>query len=192
LAWVTLIRNLLTTAQPGYVRHPIYLWLIVAGVVGVHGDSADAPQGSGVHGSSGQGIGVWGSSTGLFGVFGQAQVTEPSDPYSAEFTNPTNLAPGENVATGVFGIGDRYGGAFQVTPPQLDPALENLSQQFANVQLTPIILPDNDQGNTATPNIPNQPQAELVAPMLPPNGNMGDIIVQTKASTLPASPKTLR
>jgi hypothetical protein len=139
------------------------------GVVGVRGDTG-ASQGTGVHGTS-LAIGVRGGASNLFGVFGQAQAAASSDPFSADFNPVAN--------TGVLGIGDTYGGVFQVTgwqtPP--DPAIAPAPPAFANIQLTSINLYDNQYRTDATPT-PALPDIGLpIAPDLPLLGHPGDIIV---------------
>jgi hypothetical protein len=143
---------------------------------GVQGQSffedAEGSKGTGVQGTSNQGVGVWGVSSGdvggqippYIGVFGSAQFNS-SDPYPvANFDR--------NRATGVLGIGDNYGGAFQATP-QLDP-FAGKSPTFANVQLTPIDLPDNPESAPATRFPPQKPP---IAPDLPLVGQPGDMIM---------------
>ena len=137
-------------------------------VVGVRGDCSGAPQGTGVHGTSQVGIGVWGGSADNFGVFGQAQdPNSANDPYSGTF----------NGTAGVFGIGDNYGGVFQPTKPTLpkDTQSEDFSVQFANVQLTPVGLPENIKKSSATAHVP--PKTAPKPPDLPRQGQPGDILV---------------
>jgi len=110
------------------------------GVQGVSGPDAGSPSGTGVFGQSlAGGVGVMGASSGdgtapYIGVFGQAQADGSSlDPY-----NPPN--PGfrdDYLSTGVFGIGDSYGGVFQATPAAPGP---EGGEQYANIQLSPMQL----------------------------------------------------
>jgi hypothetical protein len=145
---------------------------------GVQGSSLseDGSQSIGVQGSSVQGVGVWGTSSGDLsapipidpyrGVLGSAQInaTLPFPIDGGAFTN--------NLATGVIGVGDNYGGAFHATP-QLDASL-GISPSFANIQLTPIGLHDNREGIDTRPFPPQKP---AIAPALPLQGQPGDIIV---------------
>ena len=152
----------------------------MAGVVGVRGDTGSASQGTGVHGTS-QGIGVWGGSTSLFGVFGQAQVAAPlSDPFSADFSPVAN--------TGVLGIGDKYGGVFQVTGWNTlpDPSTSPAPLTFANIQLTPVEMTVNPYNSVATPTPAPGSGEPLIAPNLPLVGQPGDIVVVRSA--LPSTP----
>jgi hypothetical protein len=110
------------------------------GVQGVSGPDAGSASGTGVFGQSlAGGVGMMGASSGddttaYIGVFGQAQADGSSlDPY-----NPANPGFGNDyLSTGVFGIGDRYGGVFQATPAAPGPGG---SKPYANIQLSPMQL----------------------------------------------------
>lgn len=101
-------------------------------VFGVKGENVG--NGPGVLGTSMSGIGIFGAGAGnpdqnssvppYIGVYGQAQ----AEPVTASNTIQNNY-----LATGVLGIGDRYGGAFQSTPIEGD-------DPYANIQLSPMAL----------------------------------------------------
>jgi hypothetical protein len=137
--------------------------------------------GTGVQGLSDRGVGVSGVSTGVvdpfngqvvvpayIGVFGSAQSTDqPNSPYPIAGGAFDHL-----LATGVVGVGGNYGGAFQPNP-ELDPSM-GVSLTFANVQLTPIGVPDAPGGAVVTPYTSKAPATPL--PWLPIVGQPGDIV----------------
>ena len=112
----------------------------------------------------GGGVGVWGRGQGDFeqpdspvdpyiGVYGQSQTVDPASPYPVD---------AGYLATGVLGIGDRYGGVFQTTPQDGD-------ETYANVQLTPHKVPSADVTSDPAP-------AGGFLPTLPREGKAGDIV----------------
>jgi hypothetical protein len=122
--------------------------------IGVQGSGTGVP-GIGVQGVSGQGgagpsgTGVQGQSVaGGVGVIGQSvNVNPPTAPYVGVYgtsqTQPTEVYPinDDYLATGVLGIGDRYGGVFQATPVAPGPGGD---EQYANIQLSPVELGPTD------------------------------------------------
>jgi hypothetical protein len=128
------------------------------GVVGQNDRTGNTP-GTGVTGQSFQGIGVIGQSgvpsqvlpyIGVYGV-GQTVVTLPY-PINRNYSR-----------TGVFGIGDLRGGVFQTTPPA-----GQQPDTFANVQFTPLKLPQEGKRVTFT--------SSALTPRLPTEGKEGDIL----------------